>query len=98
MVFPTKFPEQGDVTESVELSDSNLHAPRPVAATDFPPDAKASATQEVVALEEQNDICERTETTPADAANMLRMGKDQQFVRKFRLLSITAFTSIATAS
>lgn len=37
-------------------------------------------------------------STPADAANMRRMGKDQQLVRRFRVLSTTSFVAIATGA
>ena len=36
-------------------------------------------------------------STSADAANMQRMGKNQQFVRHFRVLSMASFVAIATA-
>ncbi|KAK2766641.1 hypothetical protein FQN54_005952 [Arachnomyces sp. PD_36] len=37
-------------------------------------------------------------STPADAAQMRRMGKDQQLVRRFRLLSMASFVAVASAS
>jgi hypothetical protein len=39
-----------------------------------------------------------TKSTRQDARSMRSMGKDQQLVRNFRLLSITSFVAIATAS
>ena len=39
-----------------------------------------------------------TKSTSRDAAGMKRMGKDQQLVRHFRLLSITSFVALATAA
>ncbi|KAF7187537.1 putative amino-acid permease [Pseudocercospora fuligena] len=39
-----------------------------------------------------------TNSTFTDTQNMLRMGKRQELVRSFRLLSIAAFTAIATAA
>ena len=36
-------------------------------------------------------------STSADAANMQRMGKNQQLVRHFRVLSMASFVAIATA-
>lgn len=37
-------------------------------------------------------------STSADAANMRRMGKDQQLVRRFRVLSMASFVAVATAA
>lgn len=39
-----------------------------------------------------------TKSTREDANNMLRMGRTQQLIRHFRLLSVASFTAIATAS
>lgn len=50
-------------------------------------------------LEEQQDGALRaTKSTNEDAAGMRRMGKDQQLVRHFRLLSISSFVALATAA
>ncbi|KAM5434525.1 hypothetical protein McanMca71_006219 [Microsporum canis] len=38
------------------------------------------------------------ESSPADAADMQRMGKEQQLVRRFRFLSMASFVAVATAS
>ena len=48
--------------------------------------------------EDQNDILRATRSTYEDVAGMQRMGKDQQLVRSFRLLSMISFTGIATAA
>lgn len=37
-------------------------------------------------------------STAADAAQMRRMGKDQQLVRRFRVLSMASFVAVASAS
>jgi choline transport protein len=37
-------------------------------------------------------------STSADAANMRRLGKDQQLVRRFRVLSMASFVAVATAA
>lgn len=39
-----------------------------------------------------------TQSTYYDVKQMRRMGKDQMFVRNFRLYSIAAFTAVATAA
>ena len=39
-----------------------------------------------------------TKSTREDAINMRRMGRTQQLIRHFRLLSVASFTAIATAS
>ena len=49
-------------------------------------------------IEDQNGALIATKSTPYDAAGMRRMGKDQQLIRQFRFLSITAFVAIATAA
>ena len=50
-------------------------------------------------LEIQDDEVSRvTKSTRQDAGDMKRMGKDQQLVRNFRLLSISSFVAIATAT
>nr|OQO17064.1 hypothetical protein B0A51_15996 [Rachicladosporium sp. CCFEE 5018] len=49
-------------------------------------------------LEGQDGHLSRTKSTQDDAAGMRRMGKEQQLVRQFRLLSITSFVAIATAA
>jgi choline transport protein len=37
-------------------------------------------------------------STSTDAANMRRMGKDQQLIRRFRILSMASFVAVATAA
>jgi hypothetical protein len=49
-------------------------------------------------VEDQNGALIATKSTPLDAAGMRRMGKDQQLIRQFRFMSITAFVAIATAA
>lgn len=51
----------------------------------------------VVGDSESNDS-DVFKSTPADAANMRRMGKDQQLVRRFRVLSTASFVAVATAA
>lgn len=53
-------------------------------------------TEEEISLEEGDPDLRATGSTAADAAGMQRMGKDQQLVRHFRLLSITSFVALAT--
>ena len=45
-----------------------------------------------------NITSEATKSTHADIQGMRRMGKEQQFVRNFRQLSIVSFVALATAS
>ncbi|KAK5694409.1 hypothetical protein LTR17_024831 [Elasticomyces elasticus] len=49
-------------------------------------------------VEDQDHTRSATHSTVADAEAMKRMGKDQQLVRQFRLLSIASFTAIAMAT
>lgn len=45
----------------------------------------------------ESDKHDGFKSTSADAANMQRMGKNQQLVRHFRVLSMASFVAIATA-
>ena len=47
--------------------------------------------------EAQDEVDHTTKSTRADAHNMQRMGRSQQLVRHFRLLSVASFAAIATA-
>ena len=49
-------------------------------------------------LEDQNEALEVSTSTPGDAAGMKRMGKQQQLVRHFRMVSTVSFVALATAS
>lgn len=49
-------------------------------------------------LEDQDEHLRATKSTKSDAEDMRRMGKDQQLVRHFRLLSMTSFVALATAA
>lgn len=49
-------------------------------------------------IEDLTTTPEGSKSTQNDLQGMRRMGKDQQFVRNFRFVSITAFVAIATAS
>jgi hypothetical protein len=55
-----------------------------------------------VATDEMHDDHDKhrtaTKSTREDAENMRRMGRSQQLVRHFRLLSVASFVAIATAS
>ena len=47
---------------------------------------------------ETREAIDQFKSTDADAANMARMGKDQQLMRHFRILSMASFVAIATAA
>ena len=49
-------------------------------------------------LEDQDEALKASKSTPGDAANMRRMGKQQQLVRHFRLISTVSFVALATAA
>ena len=56
---------------------------------------------EVLGTEAHDDLGAQhnpTKSTHEDAINMRRMGRTQQLIRHFRLLSVASFTAIATAS
>lgn len=45
-----------------------------------------------------NHLGKEFKSTAADATDMRRMGKDQQLVRHFRVLSMASFVAVATAA
>ena len=47
--------------------------------------------------EERSEHVDEFKSTSEDAVNMHRMGKSQQLVRHFRVLSMASFVAIATA-
>lgn len=47
---------------------------------------------------ESNEPDGEFRSTSRDAANMRRMGKNQQLVRRFRVLSMASFVAVATAA
>ena len=49
-------------------------------------------------LDDQDEQNATTRSTRVDAENMRRMGRSQQLVRHFRILSVASFTAIATAA
>ncbi|KAK0986632.1 hypothetical protein LTS01_009818 [Friedmanniomyces endolithicus] len=49
-------------------------------------------------LEDQDATLLLSKSTPADAANMRRMGKPQQLIQHFRFLSTVSFVALATAA
>lgn len=49
-------------------------------------------------LENQDEALQATKSTHADAQGMKRMGKQQQLVRHFRLVSTVSFVALATAA
>lgn len=49
-------------------------------------------------LEIQDETLTSSKSTPRDAAGMKRMGKQQQLVRHFRLVSTVSFVALATAA
>ena len=65
-----------------------------------------SGTTTVVAETDQDDILEEnidehnaaTKSTRDDHEDMRRMGRNQELVRHFRLLSVASFVAIATAA
>jgi hypothetical protein len=67
---------------------------------------EVSALSDITELNSRNLVAEdkddaalmATKSTAADARGMQRMGKEQQLIRHFRLMSITSFVALATAS
>ena len=69
-----------------------------MATKEIQPEAREVSNEEVEGLEEEDAEMRGTKSTAADAAGMRRMGKDQQLLRHFRVMSITSFAAVATAS
>lgn len=59
---------------------------------------KAEVKISEASLENQHDVLATTKSTDDDLKNMRRMGKEQQLVRNFRVMSLAAFSAIATAA
>ena len=49
-------------------------------------------------LDDQDEALKMSKSTAGDAAGMKRMGKQQQLVRHFRLVSTMSFVALATAA
>ncbi|KAK4565661.1 hypothetical protein LTR86_003509 [Recurvomyces mirabilis] len=94
-------PWYGDATAAHGSQDIQLQDCHP---TDTRGDGKiARATVNDLSMhievEEQDDRgLSATLSTRKDAEDMKRMGKEQQLVRQFRLMSIASFVAIATAT
>lgn len=74
--------------EAVEMS-----SPRPESKH-----VVVQAKEDSSSLEETNPELSATKSTANDAAAMRRMGKEQQLIRHFRLLSMASFTALSTAA
>lgn len=85
---------------AVELAEHPTSAPRISANLPSRKEilAEIKGANSEHSLEEQDDALLATKSTREDAAGMRRMGKDQQLIRNFRLLSITSFVALATAA
>jgi choline transport protein len=79
-------------TSGINQSDYSYEKGR-MANAEISPD-----TADVDDDDEAQDVVDKTtKSTRADAHNMQRMGRTQQLVRHFRLLSVASFAAIATA-
>lgn len=85
-------------SEAVEMVDEHELTDRSNMAKEVQPTVKAVDNEGTASLEDQDGNLRATKSTVQDAEGMRRMGKDQQLVRHFRMLSITSFTAIATAA
>ncbi len=86
--------------EAIELESDQNATQGPIASTKKALSAVKGVNniESEDAIEDQNGALIATKSTAYDAAGMRRMGKDQQLIRQFRFLSITAFVAIATAA
>ena len=87
---------QGDAVEMVS------HPVSGVASNEYSWEKGRGAAVEIdrddELLDDQDEHRTVTKSTREDAENMRRMGRSQQLVRHFRLLSVASFTAIATAA
>ena len=81
----------GRTGEAVEM-DSNLRSGHYAKDTDINVADREGDTES-----DERPAADGFKSTNADAANMARMGKNQQLVRHFRVLSMASFVAIATA-
>jgi choline transport protein len=86
--------DSGDHGEAVEMSPQSYSTTTGVEL----PGSKEVHTVEANSLEEASKNLSATKSTPSDNAGMRRMGKEQQLVRHFRLLSVTSFTALSVAA
>ena len=86
----------GEVVEMVPQTGISASSADITIGKETIPAIKAVSSDE--SLEEQNDNLAATKSTRDDADGMRRMGKHQQLVRHFRLLSVASFVGIATAA
>lgn len=86
--------DSGDHGEAVEMSPQSYST---TTGVDLP-GSKEVHTVEADSLEEASKNLSATKSTPSDDAGMRRMGKEQQLVRHFRLLSVTSFTALSVAA
>ena len=84
--------EMADQTDLPGRNSTNVSTAKEILS------AIKGVNEEADSLEDQDSNLRTTKSTREDAAGMRRMGKDQQLVRHFRLLSITSFVAIATAA
>ncbi|TKA42880.1 hypothetical protein B0A54_07096 [Friedmanniomyces endolithicus] len=98
--FRTRTHEIG-YSDEVEMADPSASTTRP-SKDDGMIREKLTAIADVFntenTLEDQDATLLLSKSTPADAANMRRMGKPQQLIRHFRFLSTVSFVALATAA
>ena len=84
--------------EAVEMAHPPAYLTEPASSTPVIKDTGFAAKElELDSLEDQSQDVSLTQSTPDDLAGMRRMGKDQELIRQFRVLSMTSFTALATA-
>lgn len=88
----------GEVIELKDHNDLTARGPAKEFHADVKPIDGGSSGADDSSIEEQDGELQATKSTREDAAGMRRMGKEQQLVRNFRLLSITSFVALATAA
>ncbi|KAF3480908.1 uncharacterized protein GIQ15_06255 [Arthroderma uncinatum] len=78
------------------LSHHNCHDPADMTLRSQ--EDKAEFDVACTSADAEGNDCDAFNSSSADAANMQRMGKEQQLVRQFRFLSMASFVAVATAS
>lgn len=88
----------GDEVEMVNQVGSSSRASTDIGPVHEKITAIADVNPSEDFLEEQDEMARASKSTSGDAADMRRMGKQQQLVRHFRLVSTMSFVAISTAA
>lgn len=95
----TQAPSDASKETSIEMA-ADLYANRAKSqheSTWYTGDGNGKHGPNRVAVEEADAERHASRSSSADAANMRRMGRDQELIRNFRTFSVASFAAVATA-